>query len=165
MLYGLQVNFFFMKTPLPQTIDQFADKLLSKLYAFAEIPGQLVAGSSAVAICRLGLFRSELILPHIGGILRSVCISIRSLEDDVEKADGLRGLCAIVRGNPTVVLPEFVSFVEALGSYYDPPDDLKVLIGGVLHAYKKQIPPQHWQAVWEDIAESTREYVEKQYQL
>jgi len=153
-----------MKTPLPQIIDQFSDKVLSKLFSLAEIPGPLVAGTSSVAICRLGLFRPEIVLPLISGILKSVCISLRTLEDDVEKADGLRGLCALVRGNPSIVLPEFPVFAEALGSYYDPPDDLKALIGTVLHAYKKQMP-QQWEAMWEAVIDSTREYMEKTYSI
>lgn len=154
-----------MKTSLPQIIDQFSDKVLSKLFSLANVPGPLVAGTSSVAICRIGLFRPEIVLPHISVVLKSICISLRALEDDVEKEDGIKGLCAIVRGNPAVVLPQFPYFAEALGSYYDPPDDLKTLIGTVLHAYKKQIPPQNWEGMWEAVVESTREYLEKTYNL
>lgn len=156
-----------MKVNSPQLLDQFGETILSRfLIVFFEEEGETVQQTTAVAIARIGIFRPQFVAPHLPKLIRSMCHAFRCLSDDVEKEDGLRGLCEIVKLNPHAVLPQFHAFCEAIASYDDePPESSKALYGSILHGFKSIIPPGLWEQIFAGFSKIKASTLRSTYNL
>ncbi|KAH9321782.1 hypothetical protein KI387_016421, partial [Taxus chinensis] len=94
--------------------------------------------NSAITLGRLGWVCPEIVSPHMEHFMRPWCFALRTIRDDVEKEDAFRGLCAMVRANPSGALSSFVHMCQAIASWHEiRSEDLHTEICHVLHGYKQ----------------------------
>ena len=66
---------------------------------------------------------------------------IRNIRDNEEKESAFKGMCLMIGLNPAGVVPHFIFFCDAVGSWADPPTDLKNMFTQILGGFKNQVKP------------------------
>ncbi|KAL8543780.1 hypothetical protein ACS0TY_004364 [Phlomoides rotata] len=101
--------------------------------------------NSAITLGRLAWVCPELVSPHMEHFMQSWCIALSMIRDDVEKEDAFRGLCAMVRANPSAALNSLVFMCRAIASWHEiRSEDLHNEICQVLHGYKQMLKDGPW---------------------
>ncbi|XP_039040906.1 transportin-1-like [Hibiscus syriacus] len=75
--------------------------------------------NSAITLGRLAWVCSDLVLLHMEHFMQSWCIALSMIRDDIEKEDAFRGLCAVVRANPSGALSSLVFMCKAIASWHE----------------------------------------------
>ncbi|KAK4400660.1 Transportin-1 [Sesamum angolense] len=75
--------------------------------------------NSAITLGRLAWVCPELVSPHMEHFMQSWCIALSMIRDDIEKEEAFRGLCAMVRANPTGALNSLVFMCKAIASWHE----------------------------------------------
>ncbi|KAL0373186.1 UNVERIFIED_CONTAM: Transportin-1, partial [Sesamum calycinum] len=75
--------------------------------------------NSAITLGRLAWVCPELVSPHMEHFMQSWCIALSMIRDDIEKEEAFRGLCAMVRANPTRALNSLVFMCKAIASWHE----------------------------------------------
>ena len=103
--------------------------------------------------------------PHLSEFVRPWCTSlrfskigdicclfplIRNIRDNEEKESAFKGMCLMIGLNPAGVVPHFIFFCDAVGSWADPPMDLKNMFIQILGGFKNQVKPflRQWFVDW-----------------
>ncbi|OMO92698.1 phosphoinositide 3-kinase regulatory subunit 4 [Corchorus olitorius] len=101
--------------------------------------------NSAITLGRLAWVCPELVSPHMEHFMQSWCISLSTIRDDIEKEDAFRGLCAMVRANPSGALSSLVFMCKAIASWHEiRSEELHNEVCQVLHGYKQMLRNGAW---------------------
>ncbi|CAL9085871.1 unnamed protein product [Musa textilis] len=102
--------------------------------------------NSAITLGRLGWICPELVAPHVGHFIQPWCTALCMIRDDYEKEDAFRGLCAIVRANPSGAVNSLSYLCKAVASWHEiQSEDLHNDICQVLNGYKQMLPDGAWE--------------------
>ncbi|CAI9104774.1 OLC1v1003526C1 [Oldenlandia corymbosa var. corymbosa] len=96
--------------------------------------------NSAITLGRLAWVCPELVSPHMEHFLQHWCMALSLIRDDVEKEDAFRGLCAMVKTNPSSALNSLVYMCQAIASWHEiRSKDLHNEVCQVLQGYKQML--------------------------
>eukprot|EP00252_Welwitschia_mirabilis_P011248 TRINITY_DN2531_c0_g1_i2.p1 TRINITY_DN2531_c0_g1~~TRINITY_DN2531_c0_g1_i2.p1 ORF type:complete len:886 (-),score=195.35 TRINITY_DN2531_c0_g1_i2:941-3598(-) len=102
--------------------------------------------NSAITLGRLGWVCPELVSPHIEHFMQPWCHALRMIRDDIEKEDAFRGLCAMVKANPSGALNSLVQMCQAIASWHEiRSEDLHIDICQVLQGFKQALGEAGWE--------------------
>ncbi|KAF2324731.1 hypothetical protein GH714_016541 [Hevea brasiliensis] len=102
--------------------------------------------NSAITLGRLAWVCPEIVSPHMEHFMQPWCAALSMIRDGVEKEDAFRGLCAIVRLNPSGALNSLVYMCRAIASWQAiRSEDLHNEVCQVLHAYKQMLRDGSWE--------------------
>ncbi|XP_073306992.1 transportin-1-like [Primulina huaijiensis] len=102
--------------------------------------------NSAITLGRLAWVCPELVSPHMEHFMLSWCMALSMIRDDIEKEDAFRGLCAMVRANPSGALHSLVFMCKAIASWHEiRSQDLHNQVSQVLHGYKQMLKNGAWE--------------------
>ncbi|PON89933.1 Armadillo-like helical [Trema orientale] len=101
--------------------------------------------NSAITLGRLAWVCPELVSPHMEHFMQPWCIALSMIRDDIEKEDAFRGLCAMVRANPSGALSSLVSMCKAIASWHEiRNEELHNEVCQVLQGYKQMLVNGAW---------------------
>ncbi|KHF99699.1 Transportin-1 [Gossypium arboreum] len=101
--------------------------------------------NSAITLGRLAWVCPDLVSPHMEHFMQSWCIALSMIRDDIEKEDAFRGLCAMVRANPSGALSSLVFMCKAIASWHEiRSEELHNEVCQVLHGYKQMLRNGAW---------------------
>ncbi|KAL0393479.1 UNVERIFIED_CONTAM: Transportin-1 [Sesamum latifolium] len=102
--------------------------------------------NSAITLGRLAWVCPELVSPHMEHFMQPWCIALSMIRDDIEKEDAFRGLCAMVRANPSGALNSLVFMCKAVASWHEiRSEDLHNEVCQILHGYKQMLKNGAWE--------------------
>ncbi|KAK2974298.1 hypothetical protein RJ640_026859, partial [Escallonia rubra] len=102
--------------------------------------------NSAITLGRLAWVCPELVSPHMEHFMQSWCIALSMIRDDIEKEDAFRGLCAMVRANPSGALSSLVFMCKAIASWHEiRSEELHNEVCQVLLGYKQMLKNGAWE--------------------
>ncbi|XP_043713857.1 transportin-1-like [Telopea speciosissima] len=102
--------------------------------------------NSAITLGRLAWVCPELVSPHMEHFMQAWCIALSMIRDDIEKEDAFRGLCAMVRANPSGALNSLVYMCKAIASWHEiRSQDLHNEVCQVLNGYKQMLGNGAWE--------------------
>ncbi|CAL0320622.1 unnamed protein product [Lupinus luteus] len=94
--------------------------------------------NSAITLGRLAWVCPELVSPHMEHFMQPWCTALSMIRDDIEKEDAFRGLCAMVKANPSGALSSLVYMCNAIASWHEiRSEDLHNDVCQVLNGYKQ----------------------------
>lgn len=102
-----------------QEIYPFVMTVMNSLVPILQHPQELnksLIENGAITLGRLAWVCSELVAPHMEHFMQSWCTALSKIRDDIEKEDAFRGLCAMVRVNPSGALSSLVFMCQAIAS-------------------------------------------------
>ncbi|KAB2094927.1 hypothetical protein ES319_A01G000700v1 [Gossypium barbadense] len=104
-----------------------------------------VVENTAITLGRLAWVCPDLVSPHMEHFMQPWCISLCMIRDDIEKEDAFRGLCAVVRANPSAALSSLVLMCKAFASWDEIRNgELHNEVCQVLHGYKQMLRNGAW---------------------
>ncbi|XP_011046641.1 PREDICTED: transportin-1-like [Populus euphratica] len=110
-----------------------------------ELNNKSLTENSAITLGRLAWVCPELVSPHMEHFMQSWCIALSMIHDDIEKEDAFRGLCAMVRTNPSGALSSLVFMCKAIASWHEIRSaELHNEVCQVLHGYKQMLRNGAW---------------------
>ncbi|XP_042509641.1 transportin-1-like isoform X2 [Macadamia integrifolia] len=102
--------------------------------------------NSAITLGRLAWVCPELVSPHMEHFMQAWCIALSMIRDDIEKEDAFRGLCAMVRANPSAALNSLVYMCKAIASWHEiRSQDLRNEVCQVVNGYKQMLGNGAWE--------------------
>ncbi|KAJ9189516.1 hypothetical protein P3X46_000799 [Hevea brasiliensis] len=121
--------------------------------------------NSAITLGRLAWVCPELVSPHMEHFMQSWCIALSLIRDDIEKEDAFRGLCAMVRANPSGALSSLVFMCKAIASWHEiRSEELHNEVCQVLHGYKQMLGNGGWDQYMSALEPPVKEKLSK-YQV
>ncbi|KAK3193287.1 hypothetical protein Dsin_024597 [Dipteronia sinensis] len=110
-----------------------------------ELNNKSLVENSAITLGRLAWVCPELVSPHMEHFMQSWCIALSRIRDDIEKEDAFRGLCAMVKANPSGALSSLVFMCRAIASWHEiRSEELHNEVCQVLHGYKQMLRNGAW---------------------
>ncbi|XP_073105392.1 transportin-1 isoform X1 [Elaeis guineensis] len=101
--------------------------------------------NSAITLGRLGWVCPELVAPHMEHFMQSWCAALCMIRDDFEKEDAFRGLCAMVRANPSGAVRSLAHVCKAIASWHEiRSEDLRNEVCQVVNGYKQMLANGGW---------------------
>ncbi|CAH9125944.1 unnamed protein product [Cuscuta epithymum] len=102
--------------------------------------------NSAITLGRLAWVCPELVSPHMEHFMQAWCMALSTIRDDIEKEEAFRGLCAMVRANPSGALSAMVFMCKAIASWQEiRSSDLQNEVIQVLQGYKRMLENGAWE--------------------
>ncbi|KAJ6739285.1 TRANSPORTIN 1 ISOFORM 1 [Salix koriyanagi] len=130
-----------------------------------ELNNKSLTENSAITLGRLAWVCPELVSPHMEHFMQSWCIALSMIHDDIEKEDAFRGLCAMVRINPSGALSSLVFMCKAIASWHEiRSPELHNEVCQVLHGYKQMLRNGAWDQCMSALEPPVKEKLLK-YQL
>ncbi|XP_059314432.1 transportin-1 [Lycium ferocissimum] len=121
--------------------------------------------NSAITLGRLAWVCPELVSPHMEHFLQPWCFALSMIRDDIEKEDAFRGLCAMVKANPSGALNSLVFICKAIASWHEiRSEDLRNEICLVLQGYKQMLKDGAWEQFMSALEPSVKDKLSK-YQV
>ncbi|PON45056.1 Armadillo-like helical [Parasponia andersonii] len=121
--------------------------------------------NSAITLGRLAWVCPELVSPHMEHFMQPWCLALSMIRDDIEKEDAFRGLCAMVRANPSGALSSLVSMCKAIASWHEiRNEELHNEVCQVLQGYKQMLVNGAWDQCMSSLEPPVRERLSK-YQV
>ncbi|CAN4107326.1 unnamed protein product [Withania somnifera] len=121
--------------------------------------------NSAITLGRLAWVCPELVSPHMEHFLQAWCFALSMIRDDIEKEDAFRGLCAMVKANPSGALTSLIFMCKAIASWHEiKSEDLHNEICLVLQGYKQMLKDGAWEQFMSALEPSVKEKLSK-YQV
>ncbi|PHT41931.1 Transportin-1 [Capsicum baccatum] len=118
--------------------------------------------NSAITLGRLAWVCPELVSPHMEHFLQPWCFALSMIRDDIEKEDAFRGLCAMVKANPSGALNSLVFMCRAIASWHEiRSDDLQSEIFLVLQGYKQMLKDGAWEQFMSALEPSVKDQLSK----
>lgn len=119
--------------------------------------------NSAISIGRLSFACPEDIAPNLKDFIQPWCASVRSIRDNEAKESAFRGICELIRKNPSGVVNDFYYFCDAIACWEEPRQDLKQSFYEILHGFKQQVGDPNWIEFIQSFPVDTRERLRQQY--
>ncbi|KAI3834266.1 hypothetical protein MKX03_030073 [Papaver bracteatum] len=121
--------------------------------------------NSAITLGRLSWVCPDLVSPHMEHFMQSWCTALSKIRDDVEKEDAFRGLCAMVRANPSGALSSLVYMCIAIASWHEiRSEELHDEVCQVLNGYKQMLRDGAWEQCMSALDPAVKEKLSK-YQV
>ncbi|KAF9600199.1 hypothetical protein IFM89_005023 [Coptis chinensis] len=121
--------------------------------------------NSAITLGRIAWVCPELVSPHMEHFMQAWCTALSMIRDDIEKEDAFRGLCAMVRANPSGALSSLVSMCKAIASWHEiRSEDLHNEVCQVLHGYKQMLRNGPWEQCMSALEPPVKDKLSK-YQI
>ncbi|OVA15947.1 Importin-beta [Macleaya cordata] len=121
--------------------------------------------NSAITLGRLAWVCPELVSPHMEHFMQAWCTALSMIRDDIEKEDAFRGLCAMVRANPSGALSSLVYMCIAIASWHEiRSEDLHNEVCQVLNGYKQMLRDGAWEQCMSALEPPVKEKLSK-YQV
>jgi transportin-1 len=121
--------------------------------------------NSAITLGRLAWVCPDLVSPHMEHFMQPWCTALSMIRDDVEKEDAFRGLCAMVKANPSGALSSLVYMCKAIASWHEiRSEDLHNEVCQVLHGYKQMLRNGAWDQCMSALEPPIKEKLSK-YQV
>ncbi|KAK1299596.1 Transportin-1 [Acorus calamus] len=118
--------------------------------------------NSAITLGRLSWVCPELVSPHMEHFMQFWCTALCMIRDDIEKEDAFRGLCAMVRSNPSGAVSSLVYMCKAIASWHEiRSEDLYNEVCQVLNGYKQMLRNGAWEQCMLALEPSVREKLSK----
>jgi transportin-1 len=96
--------------------------------------------NSAITLGRLAWIRPDLVAPHMDHFMKPWCMALSMVRDDIEKEDAFRGLCAVVKVNPSGGVSSLVFICQAIASWHEiRSEDVQTEVSQVLNGYKHML--------------------------
>ncbi|XP_047310116.1 transportin-1-like [Impatiens glandulifera] len=131
----------------------------------AEELNKSLVENSAITLGRLAWVCPEIVSPHMEHFMQPWCIALSMIRDDIEKEDAFRGLCAMVRANPSGAINSLVSMCRAIASWHEIRNkDLHNEVCSVLSGYKQLLGNEDWEKCMAALEPALRDRLSK-YQL
>ncbi|KAL3539108.1 hypothetical protein ACH5RR_002474 [Cinchona calisaya] len=128
----------------------------------AESLNKSLIENSAITLGRLAWVCPELVSPHMEHFMQHWCIALSMIRDDVEKEDAFRGLCAMVRTNPSGALSSLVYMCQAIASWHEiRSEDLHNEVCQVLQGYKQMLNSGAWEQCMSALEPPVKEKLSK----
>jgi transportin-1 len=161
----LNINFEFQ---VRQEISPFVLSVISCLVPIlqhAEGLNKSLIENSAITLGRLAWVCPDLVSPHMEHFMQPWCTALSMIRDDVEKEDAFRGLCAMVKANPSGALSSLVYMCKAIASWHEiRSEDLHNEVCQVLHGYKQMLRNGAWDQCMSALEPPIKEKLSK-YQV
>ena len=93
-----------------------------------------LAQNLSICIGRLALISAEKVGKYMDLYIKPFCISLRYVNDSIEKRDAFRGLCKAILHNPKGIFGSFNFFCGAICLFENPPNDLEQLFHEVIYS-------------------------------
>ncbi|KAJ0588039.1 putative importin-beta domain, armadillo-like helical, importin beta family [Helianthus annuus] len=118
--------------------------------------------NSAITLGRLASVCPELVSPHMEHFMQSWCIALSMIRDDIEKEDAFRGLCAMVKANPSGALSSLVFLCRAIASWHEiRSEELHNEVSQVLLGYKQMLKNGAWEQCMSALEPPVKERLSK----
>ncbi|XP_021741632.1 transportin-1-like [Chenopodium quinoa] len=102
--------------------------------------------NATITLGRFAWACPELVSPYMEHFMQPWCSALAMIRDDIEKEDAFRGLCAMVKMNPTAALSSLPFLVKAIVSWHEiKSPDLHNEVCQVLHGYKQMLGNGQWE--------------------
>ncbi|KAK9464862.1 armadillo-type protein [Lipomyces arxii] len=133
---------------LGEHVQPFVGPLMERLVvvvAVQDLVEKNIIENAAITIGRLGIACPEIIAPRLDVFASYWCKTLKMIRENDEKETAFKGMCKIVALNPSGLQDCLVAFVEAIGLYTEPSNELQDMFKTILTGYKSLIPD--WQGV------------------
>ncbi|KAJ4889163.1 Transportin-1 [Raphanus sativus] len=111
---------------------------LGLILQHGEAVNKSLVENSAITLGRLAWIRPDLVAPHMEHFMKPWCLALSTVRDDIEKEDAFRGLCAVVKVNPSGGVSSLVFICIAIASWHEiRSEDVKNEVSQVLNGYKQ----------------------------
>ncbi|KAI7750159.1 hypothetical protein M8C21_003118 [Ambrosia artemisiifolia] len=118
--------------------------------------------NSAITLGRLASVCPELVSLHMEHFMQSWCIALSMIRDDIEKEDAFRGLCAMVKSNPSGALSSLVFLCRAIASWHEiRSEELHNEVSQVLLGYKQMLKNGAWEQCMSALEPPVKERLSK----
>lgn len=142
-------------------LNNFTSQLLKNINQ-PSIPRTLL-DNTAISLGRIALVCPEELAPHLNEFIKPWCTSVRSIRDNDAKDSAFRGICELIKRNPTAVVEDFSHICDAIVCWDDPKQDLKQVFYELLHSFKNHIGDQAWQQYREQFHPDIKQKMLTQY--
>uniref|UniRef100_A0A1J3HHC1 Transportin-1 n=1 Tax=Noccaea caerulescens TaxID=107243 RepID=A0A1J3HHC1_NOCCA len=113
---------------------------LGMILKHGEDVNKALVENSAITLGRLAWIRPDLVAPHMEHFMKPWCLALSMVRDDIEKEDAFRGLCAVVKVNPSGGLSSFGFICKAIASWHEiRSEDVNNEVSQVLNGYKHML--------------------------
>ncbi|CAG7883326.1 unnamed protein product [Brassica rapa] len=110
---------------------------LGLILQHGEAVNKSLVENSAITLGRLAWIRPDLVAPHMEHFMKPWCLALSMVRDDIEKEEAFRGLCAVVKVNPSGGVSSLVFICKAIASWHEiRNEDVKNEVSQVLNGYK-----------------------------
>ncbi|KAJ4700596.1 transportin 1 [Melia azedarach] len=131
----------------------------------AEDVNRSLVENSAITLGRVAMVCPEIVSPHVEHFMKPWCTALSRIRDDIEKEDAFRGLCAIVRANPSGASNSLVYMCKAIASWHVIRSEiLQNEVCQVLHGYKQMLGDGAWEQCLSALEPPIKEKLSK-YQI
>lgn len=140
---------------VPQEISPFVATVISCLIPIlhqSEGVEKSMVENSAITLGRLAFVCPELVSPHMEKCMQPWCISLSTTRDGIEKEDAFKGLCAMVKANPSVAQSSLVYVCKAIASWKKIwSTELNTEVCKVMHDYQQMLTNEAWDKFMSDL--------------
>ncbi|OVA15964.1 HEAT [Macleaya cordata] len=120
----------------------------------------------AITLGRLAWVCPEIVSPHMEHFMQSWCTALSMIRDDIEKEEAFRGLCAMVRANPSGALSSLVYMCIAIASWHEiRSEDLHNEVCQVLNGYKQMLRNGAWEQCMSTLEPPVKDKLSKYQKL
>ena len=119
----------------------------------------------AITLGRVGLACPEIVAPHLERFVQRWCMALRIVKDEEEKESAFRGLCCLIKANPSGVVKNFVYVCDAIAAWIHPNMELREMFYAILHSFKNSLGRQNWADYFAQFPEALQTALHEQYQL
>ncbi|KAF8090062.1 hypothetical protein N665_0489s0003 [Sinapis alba] len=111
---------------------------LGLILQHGEAVNKSLVENSAITLGRLAWIRPDLVAPHMEHFMKPWCLALSTVRDDIEKEDAFRGLCALIKVNPSGGVSSLVFICKAIASWHEiRSEDVNNEVSQVLNGYKQ----------------------------
>jgi transportin-1 len=151
---------------VPQQVGPYADKIHESVVAvFINQNDNRILETCAVTLGRLSMHYPNLLAANLKRLFAPLCKTLKTLGDERDKFDALRGICVAVRNNPGDIIEEFDMFCDTLTGLYQPPSDLENMFRFLLQSFKNSIRQEEWNEKMESLRPATRNTLQQKYNI
>lgn len=120
--------------------------------------------NSALTLGRVGLILPDAIAPKLEQFAKTVFAALRNIRDDVEKEQAFHGLNAMIKLNPTAMLPSFGYYVDAIASWMHCKPDLEMEFASILSGYKTVLG-DNWFNMYSSLSPALQNLLKERFGL
>ncbi|XP_009136347.2 transportin-1 [Brassica rapa] len=137
---------------------------LGLILQHGEAVNKSLVENSAITLGRLAWIRPDLVAPHMEHFMKPWCLALSMVRDDIEKEEAFRGLCAVVKVNPSGGVSSLVFICKAIASWHEiRNEDVKNEVSQVLNGYKHMLG-NSWAECWSALEPPVKERLSR-YQV
>ncbi|CAH7670873.1 armadillo-type protein [Phakopsora pachyrhizi] len=146
---------------------EFVEPLLGRLVPVltSSRVARSLTENSAVTIGRLSLACPQLIAPHIDKFIMQWCQALAEIKDNDEKDSAFRGMCLAIEINPHGLTDSFGFWLNAVGRWNRPSEELTLKFKALLHGFKGVIGEPQWSQTISSLSPQTAQRLQLLYQV